>query len=285
VTKSWTRIDIECGENTADILAVELAELFGVSSEYIPWGIRIYLDSTRFAKESERLRKTVESFEPLAGEAKIGMSLSEIADEDWSQTWKAHFKPLRVGRRFIVSPSWELPPRDPMRLVIRMDPGRAFGTGHHETTRLCLQWLENCLQEDTAQLSMLDVGTGSGILAIGAALLGCGKVVGIDNDPEAIEVALENVVANGLSGRIRLLRATPEEVSGCFDLVVANIHSEPLIGMAETMASKVSEGGRLGLGGILSEQTEGVCAAYERRDLRLTGVRSEGEWVMLIFER
>jgi ribosomal protein L11 methyltransferase len=288
MTKSWTRIDITCGAQTADILAAEFAELFGVSVECIPDGIRIYLDSARFADERERLQNTVESVRSLAGEAEIGLTLSEIADEDWSQTWKAHFKPLRVGKRFLVSPTWEEAPPGPERLVIRIDPGRAFGTGHHETTRLCLEWLESCppdLDNKAAELSLLDVGTGSGILAIGAALLGFRKVVGIDNDPEAIEVARENIIVNGLSGRIQLLCATPEELSGRFDVIVANIHSMPLIGMSETIASRVNEGGRLGLSGILTEQAEQVRAEYERKDFRLTGAKSEGEWVMLTFER
>lgn len=288
MTKSWTRIDVTCGADTADILAAEFAELFGVSVEYIQGGIRTYMDSARFALENERLRKTVESVAATAGEAGIGLTLSEIADEDWSQTWKAHFKPLRVGRRFIVSPSWEEPPQGTDRLVIRIDPGRAFGTGHHETTRLCLEWLESCRPDpdgNAAELSLLDVGTGSGILAIGGAMLGFRKVVGIDNDPEAIEVAQENIIMNGLSGKIRVLCATPEEVDGRFDFIVANIQSTPLIAMSETIAAKVSEGGRIGLSGILTEQAEQVRAEYEKRDLRLIDTKSEGEWVMLVFEK
>jgi len=288
VKKSWTRIDVTCRAETADILATEFAELFGVSVEYIPEGIRIYMDSARFANERERFRETVESVRTLAGEVAIGLALSEIPDEDWSQTWKAHFKPLRVGRRFLVTPTWEEAHPDPECLVIRIDPGRAFGTGHHETTRLCLEWLESCpteLDRDRARLSLLDVGTGSGILAIGATLLGFRKVAGIDNDPEAIEVAQENTILNGLSERIHLQCATPDEVNGRFDVIIANIHSNPLIMMSETVASKVGEGGRLALSGILAEQAEGVRAEYEKRSLRLTGTKSAGEWVLLAFEK
>ena len=193
-----------CGDETADILAVEFAERFGVSVEFISGGIRVYLDSARFAEEEEHIRQIVRSASARSEEGTVGLALSRIPDEDWSQTWKAHFKPLRVGRRFLVSPTWELVPSGPERLVIRIDPGRAFGTGHHETTRLCLEWLEDCPREldfNSAPLSLLDVGTGSGILAIGAALLGFQSVVGIDNDPEAIEVAEENIVLNGLSDK------------------------------------------------------------------------------------
>jgi ribosomal protein L11 methyltransferase len=130
---------------------------------------------------------------------------------------------------------------------------------------------------------LLDVGTGSGILAIGAALLGFSRVVGIDNDPEAIEVAEENIVLNGLSAKIEVLRAGPEEVKGSFDVVIANIQSMPLIGMSETITSKLIDGGRLALSGILVEQADEVCAEYEKMGLRLTGAKTAGEWVLLAF--
>ena len=277
-----------CGDETADILAVEFAERFGVSVEFISGGIRVYLDSARFAEEEEHIRQIVRSASARSEEGTVGLALSRIPDEDWSQTWKAHFKPLRVGRRFLVSPTWELVPSGPERLVIRIDPGRAFGTGHHETTRLCLEWLEDCPREldfNSAPLSLLDVGTGSGILAIGAALLGFQSVVGIDNDPEAIEVAEENIVLNGLSDKIRVLRAIPEDVSGSFNVVISNIQSMPLIRMSETIVSKLRGEGRLALSGILAEQADEVCAEYVKRGLRPAGATSAGEWVLLAFRK
>jgi ribosomal protein L11 methyltransferase len=298
MTKTWTQIDVTCGAETADILAADFAETFGISVEYISGGIRLYLDSTRFAAEKNRLRQIVDSASALTSEqGTIGLAFSEIPDEDWSRTWKEHFKPLRIGRRFIVSPTWEPAPRDPERLIIRIDPGRAFGTGHHETTRLCLEWLESCdlksllLKEEgkrepaSTETSFLDVGTGSGILAIAAALLGFRKVVGIDNDPEAIEVAEENVMLNGLPEKIRLLCATPEGADGSFDVVISNIESKPLIRMSETIVSKVRDKGLLALSGILVEQADEVRAEYEKRGLTLTGTKTAGEWVLLAFQK
>ena len=286
MTKNWTRIDVTCGPKTADILAVEFAEAFGVSVEYISGGIRIYLDSARFADENERLRQIVDSAPTLPDEGEIGLAVSEIPDEDWSRTWKEHFKSLRVGRRFWVSPTWEAVHCDPERLIIRIDPGRAFGTGHHESTKLCLEWLESCqLDPGPARMSLLDLGTGSGILAIGAALIGFRKVVGIDNDPEAIETAKENIMLNGLSEKIGLLCATPEGVSGSFDVVISNIESKPLIRMSETIASKVRGEGLLALSGILIEQADEVCAEYEKRGLGLTGSKTAGEWALLAFRK
>jgi ribosomal protein L11 methyltransferase len=287
LTKNWTRIDVTCGPETAHILAVEFAETFGMSVEYISGGIRIYLESTRFAGEKERLRQIVDSNLTLPDEGEIELTVSEIPDEDWSRKWKEHFKPLQVGRRFLVTPTWEAVHCGPERLIIRIDPGRAFGTGHHESTRLCLEWLESCreLDQGSARRSLLDLGTGSGILAIGAALLGFSEVVGIDNDPEAVKVAEENIMLNGLSEKIRLLCATPEGVSGSFDVVISNIESKPLIRMSETIASKVRAEGLLALSGILIEQADEVVAEYEKRGLRPAGVKTAGEWVLLAFQK
>ncbi len=276
-----------CGPETAHVLAVEFAETFGVSVEYISEGIRLYLESTRFVEEKKRLRRIVDSAPAFPDEGAIELAVSEIPDEDWSRTWKEHFKPLQVGRRFLVTSTWEAVHCDPERLIIRIDPGSAFGTGHHESTRLCLEWLESCRELDSgsAGRSLLDVGTGSGILAIGAALLGFSEVVGIDNDPEAVKVAEENIVLNGLSEKIRLLCASPEGVSGSFDVVISNIESKPLIRMSETIASKVRGGGLLALSGILIEQADEVGAEYEKRGLRPAGVKTAGEWVLLAFQK
>jgi ribosomal protein L11 methyltransferase len=232
------------------------------------------------------LHRIVGAFALRSG-AELGkISLSEVPDEDWSRKWKEHFKSLPVGGRFLVSPTWEAEPRDPERLIIRIDPGRAFGTGHHETTRLCLEWLEGCgLLPSSLPVSLLDVGTGSGILAIGAAMLGFGQITAVDNDPEAIETATENVELNGLSGKIRLLCATAEEIEGQFDAVVSNIESGPLIRMAEAMASRVRDGGCLALSGILDEQADEVCTEYEKRGFAPAGRKAAGEWVLLAFTK
>ena len=266
---------------------MEFAEAFGVSVEYISGGIRIYLESTQFVDKEQSLRQIVDSAPTLPDEGAVGLAVSEIPDEDWSRTWKEHFKPLQVGRRFLVSPTWEAVHCGPERLIIRIDPGRAFGTGHHESTRLCLEWLESCreLVPGSARMSLLDIGTGSGILAIGAALLGFAEVVGIDNDPEAVKVAEENVLLNGLSEKIRLLCATPEGVSGSFDVVISNVECKPLMRMSETIASKVRGEGLLALSGILIEQADEVGAEYEKRGLRPAGAKTAGEWVLLAFQK
>lgn len=282
---NWTCIDITCGGDSADVLAAEIAEAFGVSVEYIPGGIRLYLDGERFAAGGERLRTIVDGVAREAGEKSREITVSEVPDEDWLRKWKENFKPLRVGKKFLVTPTWEAEPQASGRLIIRIDPGRAFGTGHHETTRLCLEWLEGGFSSLRTKASVLDLGTGSGILAIGAALLGFPEITAVDNDPEAVETAKENVLLNGLEGKIRLFCATVDEVEGQFDTVISNIESGPLIRMAGAIASRIREGGRLALSGILAEQADEVCAEYEKMGLAPAGRGAAGEWVLLAFEK
>jgi len=288
MAKNWTCIDIVCGTDTADYLAAEIADVFGVTVEFRDAGIRFYLESNRFAGERKRISEILDSASEMQpGPVDIVCSFSEIPDEDWSETWKAHFKPLRIGNHFLVVPTWETANPGPADVVIRLDPGRAFGTGHHETTRLCLKWLESRAVSRTPDSlgSLLDVGTGSGILAMGAALLGFENVMGIDNDPEAVEVALANIDLNRLSGKIRILCLPTEEIIGRFDVLISNIQSLPLIRMAETFVSKVADGGRLVLSGILTKQAEEVRTEYEKRGVKLIGTKAAGEWILLDFQK
>lgn len=267
-------------------MASELAEAFGVSVEYVSDGVRVYLAGERLAESRQRLLQIVDDVPRHPGEGPRQISFAEIPDEDWLRKWKENFHPLPVGTRFLVSPTWEPAPRDSERLIVRIDPGRAFGTGHHETTRLCLQWLEDSgFSLGTTPVTLLDVGTGSGILAIGAALLGFKEITAVDNDPEAVETAKENALLNGLEHRIQILCQTPSEVEGQFDAVISNIESGPLIRMAGAIASKVRAGGRLALSGILLEQAGLVCAEYEKMGLAPSGRIAAGEWVLLAFTK
>jgi ribosomal protein L11 methyltransferase len=287
--RSWVRIDIACESQIADDLGAELADDFHAGIEFIADGIRIYLDAALYSDGGkERFEQIVASWggrDALA--AAISWSVEEIADEDWSENWKAHFKPLRVGRGFLICPTWEEARPGPRDRLIRIDPGMAFGTGHHETTRLCLEWLEDYAR-DTPEMSarsLLDVGTGSGILAMAGALLGFGKVVGVDNDPEAIAVALENTVLNDLAGKVEIVTGEAGDVSGSFDAVIANIQSLPLVAMAPVLAKRIVPGtGRIGLSGILSGQEPEVIAAFEKEGLRVRSLRAAAEWVLVDLE-
>jgi ribosomal protein L11 methyltransferase len=274
-----------------------IAECFAVGVEITADGVRFYLPWNKAADKSwePELGQVLDDFRAIYGQALALQYTSDlVVDEGWADRWKEHFKPLRVGRRFIICPTWEEPEPRPGDLVIRIDPGQAFGTGHHETTRLCLEWLDDydhllaqhyrASASPSRRPSFLDVGTGTGILAMGATLLGWAEVVAIDNDPEAVRVAAENVTINGLDARIRLATGSVDQVQGRFDVVTANIQALPLIDLAAALVSRLSPTGRLVLSGILLEQRDMVVAAYGRQGLRLTSERSAGEWCLLEFE-
>jgi len=217
-----------------------------------------------------------------------GWTLSRRTDVDWAERWKEHFKPLAIGPRVWIVPSWEREFRAPPgAVVITLDPGMAFGTGQHATTALCLELLEAGLAEPGGK-RLLDVGCGSGILAIAAARLGCDDVLAIDNDPVAVAVAHENVAQNGVGDAVR---ATGDDVAALgqtFDWVVANIIAHTLIELARPLVERTRPDGSLVLSGVLETQGGEVIAAITAaaRALGRTGPvlverRVADEWVAL----
>lgn len=287
--EKWICIEVECEGKAADELGAELAERYGVPIEFTDRGIRFYLEDDRFSKIGKSgVLEVLSSFrDSLYPGTSFPCAMTVLPDEDWTANWKAHFKPLRVGRRFLICPTWEDAAPCAHDRVLSIDPGRAFGTGHHETTALCLRWLEEWAEErDVAELgTLLDLGTGSGILAMAAVLLGYREVVGLDNDPEAIEVAEENVVLNGLQGKMTLRTGSVTGIDGCFDIVVANIQSQPLVEMAREIAKRVKPRGRAVLSGILLDQQAAVRDAYEGSGMIPAGSKTAGEWCLLEFKK
>ena len=288
----WLGVTVACKADHSDELAAHVAERFAVGVETTPEGIRFYLpiETIRQRDWEGELGEALGEFRDLYGvDSPLPHVTNLVADEGWADRWKAHFKPLRVGRRFIVCPTWEEPLASENDRVIRMDPGQAFGTGHHETTRLCLEWLEN--HDDTLvrhnvagpKPSLLDVGTGTGILAIGAALLGWQEIVAIDSDPDAVAVAADNLRLNGMDTRIRLATGEIQTVQECFDVVVANIQALPLMRMAEMLKRRLHATGHLVLSGILLEQRDTVVATFGNCGLGLNMERHAGEWCLLEF--
>lgn len=179
----------------------------------------------------------------------------DVADQDWVRLTQSQFEPIRVSERLWIVPSWHQAP-DPQAIVLVLDPGMAFGTGSHPTTRLCLEWLERRVLPG---MSMLDYGCGSGILAIAAARLGADHVVGVDIDPRAVIAARNNAEENGVSARFL---DSAHELHGQFDIVVANILANPLKVLAPLISAYVRQGGSLALSGILFAQAEDLIAAY-----------------------
>lgn len=286
--RQWLRVELSCGDTFADELAAMVAEEFGVGVEFTEEGIRFYLEEHYLPKDWEialqRIIAGASAVWPYTGPVRY--TLSTVVDEDWADRWKEHFKPLRVGEHFVIAPTWEEVVSSAGDRVIRINPGRAFGTGHHESTRLCLEWLESwaAAGSDLRDRSFLDMGTGSAILAMAGVLLGFGRVAGIDNDPEAIEVARENLSLNAMEDRVELKLGTAESITGKYDIILANIQARPLIGMAESLTGCLKPHGRLVLSGILLEQDKDVRAAYESKGFELVDRRAAGEWCLLEFK-
>ncbi|MBC7513511.1 MAG: 50S ribosomal protein L11 methyltransferase [Herminiimonas sp.] len=186
-------------------------------------------------------------------------SLRSVADQDWVRLTQSQFEPIHIGKNIWVVPSWHAAP-DPQALVLELDPGLAFGTGSHPTTRLCMEWLETHLP---AGATVLDYGCGSGILAMVAKKLGAAHVTGVDIDPQAITSARENTARNHCDIDYYLPEAFGNAAIGQrYGVVVANILSSPLMLMAPMLAGRVAPGGALVLSGVLERQAEDVCAAY-----------------------
>lgn len=206
--------------------------------------------------------------------------LAEEQQQDWSNAWKAHIKSVQVGRLW-VGPPWEAQnaPADKVRLVI--EPKMAFGTGDHPTTSLCLGAVDDYMSTHPGA-NVLDVGTGTGVLAIAAKKLGAGRVVGTDNDPVSVELARENAVDNG-TPEVELSGKELTAVEGTFDLVVANILANTLIELAPLIAPKVKD--KLLMAGVLAHQKAEVEAAYVNLGLVPEPGAQQGEWVRLDFHR
>ena len=198
--------------------------------------------------------------------------LTRIDDEDWVRRSREQFAPLLVGARLWVGPSWHEPPAG-VPAALRLDPGLAFGTGSHPSTRLVLQFLERTLRGGE---SVLDYGCGSGILAIAAAKLGARKVDAVDLDPQALETTAANARANGVAVRVAAPEALP---AARYDIVVSNILAQPLMLLAPLLASRTAPGGRIALSGILESQAEEVARAYAGC-FDLTASAEEG-WALL----
>lgn len=216
-----------------------------------------------------------------------------VREEDWAHAWKKFYKPMRIGRRVVLKPSWEAFDADPDDLVIELDPGMAFGTGLHPTTRLCVAALEQVVQPGD---HVLDIGTGSGVLAIVAAKLGAATVVATDIDPIAVKSARENVALNHIAlapaGPITVRPGSvPADCAGAAEVVVANILAEVIVGLFDSayentpLVEPLAPQGTLILSGIIEEKAELVVDAAQRHGLVVRERLQEGDWVALIARR
>lgn len=208
------------------------------------------------------------------------LALSPLEKQDWGRTWRRFFHSERVTPGLMIVPVWEKMPSCFDGEVIRMDPGPAFGTGKHPTTRMCLEAMEKIVLPGS--WTMLDVGTGSGILAIYGARLGAGRIVGIDTDPEALKWAERNIELNGLSGAIVLSNASPRQLTESFSVVLANLIFGVILELLPQFSQVVDPGGWLILSGILQDQVEEVLRGLNVTGFSETQVLHQEEWACLV---
>ncbi len=202
-----------------------------------------------------------------------------VDDEEWKDKWKENFKPVKVTERLVIKPTWEDYDKAEDEIILQIDPGMAFGTGTHETTSLCLKMMEKYLGKNPVDKKVLDVGCGSGILSIAAALMGCEEVVGIDIDEDAVKVAEENVRLNEVSGKVRILQGDlAKGLDFKADLIIANLMADLVIMLSENAMEHLEKGGIFISSGILSDKEKLVLNVLENAGFDIIEVAEDGEW-------
>ncbi len=265
----WVEMEIAAVGDEQEFYAALLTEIAGCQG----WSaeasfVRGYLPV------DERLEGSLLALREAAGRE---VTIRFVEEEDWANAWKQYFKPQRIGERIIIKPSWEEFSPELGDLVVEMDPGMAFGTGLHATTRLCLRALEKRVKGGEA---IADVGTGSGILGIAGILLGAQSAVCTDIDPLAVRIARENIERNHVTETVSAIEATLPP-PGTFEIVVANILPDVILGMAEELVAATKPGGLLIVSGIIEARTDDVKLGLVERGLTILAVETEGEWVAI----
>ncbi|MDE2830051.1 MAG: 50S ribosomal protein L11 methyltransferase [Gemmatimonadota bacterium] len=268
---SYFQVSVVLPRARVEVVSAELFELgcCGVVEEDISDGVRLtaYFEVAENKAEIEQALRPYECrFEP-------------VPDTDWTLGWRSFFQPVYPTPRMAICPPWDRVPDPPGGFTIAIDPQMAFGTGHHETTRLALLGLEKKI---TSGDRVLDVGTGSGILSIAAVKLGAAKVMAVDIEAAAIENARANCVLNGVDAQVVLMQCSVDRVSGIFDVVVANIISSILLPIVPELAKRLHPEGYAILGGILDREREAFCTALDRANLVLDEMLDDGEWLCAI---
>ena len=244
---------------------------------YLPAGDGVV--AARLAAEASEALGHLQAF----GLRPIGELTTRLVHEaDWAEAWKAHFPVLRVGRRLVIRPTWRRHRRSPDDVVLALDPGMAFGTGLHPTTRLCLASVESLADRGLLDgARVLDVGCGSGILAIAAVKLGARGALGLDTDPIAVDATAANATRNRLTRRIDAREGTLPSGEGPFDIVLANLIAGVLIGLSSLLRDEVRQGGVLLASGIFIDREPEVRESFASVGLDVAARSAEGEWVVI----
>lgn len=245
--------------------------------------VKFYLpDNLQGIESFNQIKASLEgqrSFNEGVDLGRLVIETSNVNEEDWSTAWKKYYHPTKIGKRLVVVPCWEEYALSNDEVQVTLDPGMAFGTGTHETTRLCMQLLEDCVKADT---TMLDIGTGSGILAITALLLGAKQAVGVDIDELSVKVAQENADLNKVGEKIELVCGDlTEKISGTYDVVCANIVADVIIRLSKDVKTFMNQDSVLLVSGIIDERCDEVVVALQQANLNIVEKIEENGWVAM----
>jgi ribosomal protein L11 methyltransferase len=291
--KSWVEVRVEAPASIVEAVSNFLIELGspGVVQETLPGRkgrkkesiLAYFLKGSSFSGLRKKIRKYLSSLprskEPLSFRWKI------LPEENWAEKWKANFKLLHATGRIVIRPPWEGYRERKGEIVIVIDPGMAFGTGTHPTTQMCVQAMEELIPSFSHPPSLLDFGTGSGILAIVARKLGAARTLAVDTDPVAVRCARENAVGNRLGRRIEFQTGSGEGLRPRFDMVMANLLPQELLKTASLLARRVSSRGFLVVSGILKGQKKEIAAAFSEKGLTVVSSKEKKGWICLILKK
>jgi ribosomal protein L11 methyltransferase len=289
MTTPWWEIKINHVPALEDTIFWRLQE-FGcqgtaLAKEKDSWFIKAYVPAiTKETMDLAALSMGLKQDFTLEGDDSLDITWKLIDDEDWASSWKNHWQPMEIGDRFCIYPAWIEPPKESERIIIRLDPGSAFGTGVHATTQLCLESLEMRLDEPEKELIIADIGCGSGILSIGAKFLGAKQVYATDIDPLATKATKENSELNHVEG-IEVLDGSIDQLKLIFGLkfdgIVCNILAEVIKTMIPAMTEIIKPDGWVILSGILVDQSIDISTILEKNGWTIASLWKRGEWCCL----
>ncbi|BDR65005.1 ribosomal protein L11 methyltransferase [Clostridium tetani] len=239
-----------------------------------------YREDESFMKYLKYIEESVKNLEQLGFDKGKGIvTTSKVNEEDWENNWKKYYKPTRVGEKIVIKPIWEEYEENPEEIILELDPGMAFGTGTHETTRMCIESLEKYVKEEDV---VFDIGTGSGILGIAAAKLNAKKVIGVDLDEVAVDSAKKNVGFNQLDNIEILHGDLMEVVKGKCNIIVANIIADIIILLSKDVKKFLENGGYFISSGIIKDRKEEVVDSLKENGFKIEEIKEQGEWVCVV---
>lgn len=286
--RNWLQINITCEPDSSEFLIHELTTLTGsgVQTETVADKelIICYLEKDDdYPSRRQALDKLIAAF---SAKTNLSVELSTLVEENWAENWKSNYKPARLSKHITVKPTWEEYAAGDNEVVIDIDPGMAFGTGLHFSTRLGLRHIDTLFHQPNPPATVLDIGTGTGILALACAKLGASALTAIDNDPDAVVTALDNIMQNNEQDKIACSVTDLKDIQETYDLVIANITADVLTLLKDDILPRIATSGHLVLSGILTgSQSQAIINAYEEGGLTLIDENQDDEWTGLLFSK